>query len=123
MELQKISETILETAKANNIPIILGAQLGRGTGKKEVLRLDNLREAGDIENDAKLVLGIWNQAKEDADSKDESLKSRKVDLEIVILKNRNGPSNQSAFLEFDRALSTIGEKSKQQYSKTSRGLD
>ena len=64
LELQKISETILETAKFNSVPIILGAQFGRGNTKQEVLRLDNLREAGDIENDAKLFLGIWNEAKE-----------------------------------------------------------
>ena len=106
LELQKISEAILETAKSNNLPIILGAQLGRGTGKKEVLRLDNLREAGDIENDSKLVIGIWNQSKED----ENSAQSRKVDLELVILKNRNGPSNQSIFLEFDRPLSALNEK-------------
>jgi replicative DNA helicase len=112
LELQKISAEILETAKSHNLPIILGAQLGRGMGKKEVLRLDNLREAGDIENDAKLVLGIWNQAKEEADSKEGFFKNRLVDLELVILKNRNGASNQSIFLEFDKPLSTLREKSK-----------
>jgi len=83
--------------------------------KKDVLRLDNLREAGDIENDAKLVIGIWNQAKEDADSREESLKTRKVDIELTVLKNRNGPSNQSILLEFDRSLSTINEKPKPEY--------
>ena len=110
LELQKISSEILETAKSHNLPIVLGAQLGRGTGKKEVLRLDNLREAGDIENDAKLVLGIWNQAKEEADNKEDLPKGRKVDLEFVVLKNRNGPSNQSIFLEFDKPLSLLNEK-------------
>ncbi len=113
LELQKISSEILETAKSQNLPIVLGAQLGRGTGKKEVLRLDNLREAGDIENDAKLVLGIWNQAKDEADSRDEMQKGRIVDLEFVVLKNRNGPSNQSIFLEFDKPLSMLKEKIKE----------
>lgn len=113
LELQKISSEILETAKSHSLPIVLGAQLGRGTGKKEVLRLDNLREAGDIENDAKLVLGIWNQAKDEADSKDEMQKGRKVDLEFVVLKNRNGPSNQSVFLEFDKPLSILREKTQE----------
>jgi replicative DNA helicase len=108
LELQKISEAILESAKANNLPIILGAQLGRGTGKKEVLRLDNLREAGDIENDSKLVIGIWNQSKEE----ESTMQNRKVELELVLLKNRNGPSNQSIFLEFDRPLSLLNEKPK-----------
>ena len=110
IELQKISETILETAKFNSVPIILGAQLGRGNARHEVLRLDNLREAGDIENDAKLVLGIWNEAKEKAETKGESLTGRTVDLDLVVLKNRNGPSNQSISLVFDRPLSTLREK-------------
>ena len=111
LELQKISESILETAKFNSVPIILGAQLGRGNTKSEVLRLDNLREAGDIENDAKLVLGIWNGAKEIADSKGDSFMSRMVELDLVVLKNRNGPSNQTISLVFDRPLSTLKEKS------------
>lgn len=111
LELQKISETILETAKFNSVPIILGAQLGRGNNKSEVLRLDNLREAGDIENDAKLVLGIWNGAKEVAESKGDSSMNRMVDLDLVVLKNRNGPSNQTISLTFDRPLSTLKEKS------------
>jgi len=112
LELQKISESILETALSSKVAIVLGAQLGRGTGKKEVLQLANLREAGDLENDAAVVIGIWNQAKEDADSKDEKLKGRKVDLELMVLKNRKGVSNQSVLLEFDRPLSTLNEKSK-----------
>ena len=107
LELQKISESILESAKSNNLPIILGAQLGRGSGKSEVLRLDNLREAGDIENDAKLVIGIWNQSKEETSSQ-----SRKVDIELALLKNRNGPANKSVILEFDKPLSLLSEKSK-----------
>jgi len=110
LELQKISETILETAKFNSVPIILGAQFGRGSTKQEVLRLDNLREAGDIENDAKLVLGIWNEAKEKAEIKGESLMGRTVDLDLLVLKNRNGPANQSISLVFDRPLSTLKEK-------------
>lgn len=110
LELQKISEMILETAKFNSVPIILGAQLGRGSTRQEVLRLDNLREAGDIENDAKLVLGIWNESKEKAEIKGEALMGRNVDLDILVLKNRNGLANQNISLVFDRPLSTLREK-------------
>lgn len=110
LELQKISETILETAKFNSVPIIMGAQFGRGINRQEVLRLDNLREAGDIENDAKLVLGIWNESKERAESRGETLTGRTVDLDLVVLKNRNGYSNQSISLIFDRPLSKLNEK-------------
>lgn len=113
LELQKISSEILETAKSCNLPIILGAQLGRGGTKKEVLRLDNLREAGDIENDSKLVIGIWNQSKDESEGKDSTYKGRIVDLELVVLKNRNGSSNQSILLDFDKPLSTLREKPKE----------
>lgn len=111
LELQKISETILETAKLHSVPIILGAQFGRGNTKSEVLRLDNLREAGDIENDANVVLGIWNESKEITENKGKKPSKRTVDLDIVLLKSRNGPSNQTVSLEFDRPLSTLQEKS------------
>lgn len=110
LELQKISETILEAAKFYSIPIILGAQLGRGNTKAEVLRMDNIREAGDIENDSKVILGIWNEAKEAADTKGMPL-SRMVDFDLVVLKNRNGLSNHTVSLTFDRPLSTLKEKS------------
>ena len=111
LELQKISETILEIAKFHSVPIVLGAQLGRGNTKSEVLRLDNLREAGDIENDANLVLGIWNESKEATENKGEKLTKRTVDLDLILLKNRNGPASQTISLEFDRPLSTLKEKS------------
>ena len=110
IELQKISETILETAKFHSVPIILGAQFGRGNTKAEVLRLDNLREAGDIENDANLVLGIWNESKETPDHKGDRFSKRVVDLDIVLLKSRNGPSNQTVSLEFDKPLFTLKER-------------
>ncbi len=109
LELQKISEILLETAKFNSVPIILGAQFGRGTTKAEVLRLDNLREAGDIECDANLVLGIWNESKEAP--RNDMFSKRTVDLEFVVLKSRNGPSNQTTSLEFDKPLFTLKEKS------------
>ena len=41
--------------------IILGAQVNRGVISLDTLNLDNMREAGDIEQDANLVLGIWNE--------------------------------------------------------------
>ena len=86
LELQKISETILETAKSNSVPIILGAQLGRGNTKSEVLRMDNIREAGDIENDAKVILGIWNGEKESTEIKGESAMNRLIDIDLAVIK-------------------------------------
>lgn len=107
LELQAISSRLLELAKRLKIAIVLGAQLGRSKGDKEKVRLDNLREAGDIENDANLVIGLWNEATESAAMREEKLVDRVVELEFIILKNRNGVVNRSVFFEFDRPILKI----------------
>lgn len=62
-EIQKICQTLLSTAldKRAGTSIILGAQVNRNVTSFEELTLDKMREAGDIEQDANLVLGIWNE--------------------------------------------------------------
>lgn len=87
LEIQRISADILHTAISLNIPVILGAQLGRGgsgSSKESVMRIDNLREAGDIEQDANLIFGLWREGVEEGDSGDGQA------TELRILKNRNG---------------------------------
>ncbi len=88
LELQKTSHAILTTAKAVGIPLIVGAQLNRELGKKgrsvEDMDVSYIREAGDIGQDANLVLGVWNHAGE----KEAETQSA---LTVVILKNREGP--------------------------------
>lgn len=61
-EIQKICQTLLSTAldKRVSTSIILGAQVNRNVTSFEELTLDKMREAGDIEQDANIVLGIWN---------------------------------------------------------------
>lgn len=110
LELANTSNIILETAKRYSVPVILGAQLGRDKESKNKVKLDNLREAGDLEQDANLVLGLHNQAMEDAQDKQIQLTNRKVDLTITPLKNRNGIVNKTVTLEFDRPLLQIKDK-------------
>jgi replicative DNA helicase len=110
LELANTSNIILETAKRYSIPIILGTQLGRDKENKNKVKLDNLREAGDLEQDANLVLGLHNQAMEEAQDKQTQLTNRKVDLTITPLKNRNGIVNKTVTLEFDRPLLQIKDK-------------
>jgi replicative DNA helicase len=110
LELADTSNIILETAKGCSIPIILGAQLGRDKDSKGKVRLDNLREAGDLEQDANLVLGLLNPAMEKAQEDQSPLTNRKVDLNVTPLKNRNGPVNKTITLEFDRPLLQIKDK-------------
>ena len=107
LEIQKISERILETAKGLSIPIILGAQLGRDKERADKVRLDNLREAGDIEQDANLVLGLYNPAMEKAQDEGERSYEDEIKLKVTVLKNRNGPVNEERTLVFNRPLLTI----------------
>lgn len=102
LELQKISEKILEAALELKKPVILSAQLGRDRERKNKVRLDNLREAGDIEQDANLVIGIYNEAMEKAQEEEEQLQDPQVPLKLTILKNRNGIVNSTATLSFYR---------------------
>ena len=67
-QIKDISATLLEISQKNNFPIIMGAQLRRSSSTKNPglssLNLDYLRESGDIEQDAHLVLGIYNHGKD-----------------------------------------------------------
>lgn len=108
VELQKVSERILESAKENNLPIILGAQFNREALIKGRPRLENVRESGDIENDANTILGIYNDSVE-TDNKEKQGANEAVDFEVIILKNRNGRSNETVKLKFDRPILKIYE--------------
>ena len=107
VEIQKISEKILEVAKQAHLPIILGAQLNRESKENKDVRLSNLRESGDIEQDANLVLGIINHTMDEAEDSGEPTKDKEIDLEIKILKNRNGVTGQKATVTFNRPLLTL----------------
>ena len=104
LEIKRTSDLLLEQAVACDLPVILGAQLGRGDGKakgSDRVRLDNLRESGDIEQDANLVLGLWTEAAE-KDKDDQPEPGQVVPVEISVLKNRNGQANKRAILNLDR---------------------
>lgn len=76
----------------------MGAQFNRDSMNKVEPRLENLRESGDIENDANTILGLFNESVEKAED-GEKIKDP-VDLEVSILKNRNGISNETITLTF-----------------------
>lgn len=115
-EIAHISDQTLQIAKETGLPIILGAQLNRATtsqpNKQPVL--ENLKEAGNLEEDANLVLSVYNESREKAeDSEGNSYEgSRKVDLEIKVLKNREGEVNRKASLTFDKWTGEIMEHKK-----------
>ncbi len=130
VKIARISESLRETATRLDIPLIVGCQLNRENAKAKP-QLDNLKEAGNLEEDANVVLGLYNwktaidKEKADEDSTkdgtkkkklknckgdDISINDRTIDFEVHILKNRNGVINESALLSFDAPILKIKEK-------------
>ena len=118
LDIQKASGIILDQAVWSGIPIILGAQLRRPEKREDIakaIRLDNLRESGDLEQDANLVIGIQNATRDQADIEEledprplkEKLRSAGAELIVTILKNRNGQQDQKAKLVFDKPVLKI----------------
>lgn len=109
-ETAHISDQVLQIAKETGLPIILGAQLNRSTGQRPTL--ENLKEAGNLEEDANTVLSVYNESRErDESSEGVNLKgTREVTLEIKALKNREGEVNQTTSLIFDKYTGVIKEK-------------
>jgi len=115
LELKAISGRLLEQAVQLDIPIILGAQLNRKEDNSKP-RLDNLRESGDIEQDANLVLGLYTPAIEDMEKADyPATVSAEVDMELSILKNRGGASGRKITLSFNRPVLRISDKAGGRY--------
>ena len=111
IEIQAVSEQLRETAVSLDIPVILGAQFGRydkKTKESRAVRLDNLREAGDIEQDANLVLGLHCEAIETAQEEEQNAAADPVvDMSLTALKNRAGVSGLKSHLEFTRPILTL----------------
>jgi DNA primase catalytic core len=109
LEVKEASSLLLEQAVQLDVPIILGAQLGRGAAGQPRPRLEDLRESGDLEQDANLVLGIYNQQADT--TKENGSTSSLTQLEILPLKNRGGALGMKAMLDFNPVtlrMSSIG---------------
>lgn len=105
-ETAHISDQVLQIAKRTGLPIILGAQLNRaGAGSPS---LENLKEAGNLEEDANLVLSIYNESREKPPPDGKSW-GREVELELCTLKNRDGEPNAKVRLSFDRWTGVVKE--------------
>lgn len=106
-EIAHISDQVLQIAKENSLPIILGAQLNRATGVRPTL--ENLKETGNLEEDANTVISVYNESRERDESPggDSYSAQREVELELKALKNREGNVNETATLIFDKWTGAI----------------
>lgn len=121
-EIAHISDIILQAAKETNLPIILGAQLNRDAAssstasetkpnsetKKKLPRLEHLKEAGNLEEDANTVLSVYNSSREQEDSGGTS-SSRVAELYVQALKNREGEPNSLRKLWLDKHTGVISQ--------------
>jgi replicative DNA helicase len=119
LELQDITRLLLETSLTCKVPIVLGAQFNREVTAREGQQgMDEgkLREAGDIEQDANLVLGLWCEAKSQEEKERDGYAmrytAREVDLDVLVLKNRDGEANRKVTLSFDRPVLRLKDKDK-----------
>ena len=88
-EISDITRSLKIAAKELNVPILLLSQLSRDVEKREDHRpiISDLRESGAIEQDADIVMFIYNSAKyADVDVKDEPNV-----CELIVAKHRSGP--------------------------------
>ncbi len=93
-EVTEITRNLKLMAKDLNVPVIVLAQLSRGTegrGKSHRPQLSDLRESGSIEQDADIVMMLY---REDyyGDSEDDPEKEITNKVEVIIAKNRHGPT-------------------------------
>lgn len=110
LELQDTSHEILEAAKTCKVSIISGAQATRNKNSKgDIPQLDEIRECGDIEQDANLVISLCNKSmEEDMEKYKGNIKnSSSTVLTTNPIKNRNGRSRVNLELTFDKPSLTI----------------
>jgi len=95
-ELGMITKALKALAKERKIPVILLSQLNRNLEMRPDKRpiLSDLRESGEIEEDSDVVLFLYRDEKYCPDCKKskECEKDHKGLTEIIIGKNRNGPT-------------------------------
>lgn len=121
LDIKQASQLLLGQAVSQNVPVIVGAQLGRppqGHSNKwqATVSLDNLRESGDIEQDTNLVLGLWNEVA-GADPEEEAAITtftRVAELKVACLKSRDSQPGWTKTLNFEGATQRISETQFQQ---------
>ena len=92
-EVSEITRNLKMMAKDLKVPVIVCAQLSRGTeakGKSHKPALSDLRESGSIEQDADIVLFLYRDTYYDNEKTEDQDKGDPNKAECIVAKNRHG---------------------------------
>ncbi|HYH63587.1 MAG TPA: DnaB-like helicase C-terminal domain-containing protein [Urbifossiella sp.] len=109
-QIAEISRSLKATARAANIPILALAQLNRAAEEKPGQRpkMSNLREGGNLEQDADKVILIHHPEPDEPDLDDGAFTviapAPCVAVELLVDKNRNGPTGDVAVVYRKKAM-------------------
>jgi replicative DNA helicase len=104
-EIAEISRSLKALARELEIPVLALSQLSRAVEARENRRpqLSDLRESGAIEQDADVVIFIYQDPKWAEDP------SRRYEMELIVAKQRNGPTGPVPVI-FHRQLGRFTDK-------------
>lgn len=110
IELGEVSRGLKALAKEFNIPVVSVAQLNRNVENRENKRprMADLRDSGEIEQDADLILFIYRDEVYDEHS------AQKGKAEIIVGKHRNGPRGDLT-LDFQANLMKFSNEGEMTY--------
>jgi replicative DNA helicase len=96
-----MSHKIKQMALDLNVSVILLAQVNREGAKRETgLSLYDLKDSGDIENDADIVMLMWPHQGDVESSKDSDYRGPYTGLSYKLAKNREGERDIGDYLQF-----------------------
>ena len=100
-EIGEITKGLKEVGKELDVPVLAAAQMSRNVEQRTEKRpvLSDLRESGDLENDADIVMFLYKPSDVD----------KQGITELIVAKHRNGPLGtvelifRGAFAKFENA--------------------